>query len=124
MQKLTAHKYSGDDAKVKLSKIPVRKRKRCKKKSAKPLLGLSKRTQKRTPKSSISSTKGRSTILKCAKESRDIVYHKINATTSQDTFVYHTGNECYKNYTRRTTSTEVPVERSSEHEQLSANEET
>ena len=41
-----------------------------------------------------------------------------------DTFVYHTGNECYKNYTRRTTSTEIPIEQSSEHEQLSANEKT
>ena len=97
----TGCSYSGDDEESKLSKIPVRKRKRCKKKSAKPLLRLvlspKERKeeidiklciicQKRTPKSPISSTKGRSTILKCANESRGIVYDRINVKKSSRHF--------------------------------------
>ena len=55
-----------------------------------------------TSKSPIPSAIGRSKILDCAEGKRDIVYDRIVATNCRDTFLYHTGNECYKNYTRRT----------------------
>ena len=45
----------------------------------------------------------------------DVVYDRILATNSQNTFVYHTGNDCYKNYKRMKMLPAHPEE-SSEHE--------
>ena len=54
----------------------------------------------KTKKPPISKTIGRSKILNCAEVKRDVAYDRILATNSQNTFVYHTGNHCCKNYTR------------------------
>ena len=42
--------------------------------------------------------KGRKSLLEFAKGKKDEVYERIKSTESEKTFLYHSGNLCYKPY--------------------------
>ena len=46
----------------------------------------------------IGTAAGRKAILKSADKKDDLVLARIRSTNSSDTFVYHSGNVCYKSY--------------------------
>ena len=54
--------------------------------------------QENKKKAPIGTAQGRNTLFQCARNKDDEVYERIISTDSEKTFLYHSGNLCYKPY--------------------------